>query len=199
MDMDLRLLAISGSRRRDSLNRRLLAAAAGILRDAGVEVTILDWERISLPLFDGDLESECGPPAAAVQLKRLIASHDGLIIASPEYNGSITPLLKNAIDWASRPGGPNAVFRDRPVALLAASPGGLGGKRGLVHLREVLGNLGAWVLPGQYALGKAGTAFEPGTEQLLPEHLRSVTAVTDGLLAAADRPENASVETRRRA
>ncbi len=184
-DMQPTILGISGSRRHDSVNRRLLAAAGRILADAGACFTQLDWDRMSLPLYDGDLEKECGLPAAAVRLKRLIASHDGLLIASPEYNGSITPLLKNAIDWASRPGTPSAVFRDKPVALLAASPGGLGGLRALYHLRDVLTNLGALVLPRQYALGRAGTAFGPEDDQLHPDHREAVSSVTGALLGAA--------------
>lgn len=178
------ILGISGSRRHESVNRRLLAAAGRIVTEAGAGFTQLDWERMPLPLYDGELEQRCGMPAAAVRLKRLIASHDGLLIASPEYNGSITPLLKNAIDWASRPGTPNAVFRDKPVGLLAASPGGLGGLRALYHLRDVLTNLGALVLPRQYALGRAGTAFGPDNE-LHPDDREAVASVTGALLDTA--------------
>lgn len=197
--MEPRILGISGSRRRDSVNRRLLKAAGRIVIEAGAGFTQVDWERMPLPLYDGDLESECGLPAAAVRLKRLIASHDGLLIASPEYNGSVTPLLKNAIDWASRPGAPSAVFRDKPVALLAASPGGRGGLRALYHLRDVLTNLGALVLPRQYALGNAGTAFDPDDGQLNPDHREAVSSVAGALLSAAAPTEGTPVLNRRRA
>lgn len=196
IDMRIKILGISGSRRHDSVNRRLLAAAGRIVTNAGAQFTQLNWERMPLPLYDGDLEQECGVPAAAVRLKRLIASHDGVLIASPEYNGSVTPLLKNAIDWASRPGTPSAVFRDKPVALLAASPGGLGGLRALDHLRDVLTNLGAQVLPLQYALGKAGTAFGPDNE-LHPDHREAVASVTGALLGAAGPTEGAPALNRR--
>lgn len=180
--MGARILGISGSRRRGSFNAQLLAAAAAELARRGAAVTTLDWDQVSLPLYDGDLEGECGPPAAAVRFKRLIADHDGLLIAAPEYNGSITPLLKNAIDWASRPGGPDRVFRTRPVALLSASPGRLGGCRGLNHLRDVLGNMGADVLPGQFSLGKAGQILAYGP--LPAEVAHSLAAVTGDLVEA---------------
>ena len=188
-----RILAISGSRRHDSINRRLLAEAVETAEAAGAIVTVLDWDRFVLPLYDGDLEAECGPPAAAVRFRRLVAGNDGLLIATPEYNASVTPLLKNAIDWVSRPDHPERVFAERPVALLGASPGPSGGARGLSHLRDVLSNLGAAVLPEQFALKKALKAYDPTTGRLLPEYRRGLEAVIQPLLRASisDRESNA--------
>lgn len=115
------------------------------------------------PIHDGDLEAGAGLPANALRLKPLIASHDALIIASPEYNASIAPLLKNAIDWASRPGDgaqPANPFAGRFALLMSASPGALGGLRGLAHLRAVLEQLGTWLLPQSFALVVAHQAFD---------------------------------------
>ena len=117
-----------------------------------------------LPLFDQDLEAEHGMPDMATKLKKLFIDHDGLLIASPEYNSSITAVLKNAIDWVSRPapGEPSLVaFRGKVATLMSASPGVPGGLRGLVHVRSILGNIGAIVLPDQIAVAKAQEAFQP--------------------------------------
>ena len=127
-----------------------------------------------LPLYDGDLESRDGLPTNAAKLKRLFLDHDGLMIASPEYNSSITPLLKNTIDWVSRPAdgeGPLAAYKNKVAVLMAASPGGLGGLRGLVHVRAILQNIGVIVLPDQRAVSGAGNAFDE-TGQLKDEKLR---------------------------
>jgi NAD(P)H-dependent FMN reductase len=127
-----------------------------------VETTIIDLRDYPLPLFDQDLEAAEGPPAAATKLKSLFMDHDGLLITSPEYNSSITPLLKNVIDWVSRRAEgeqPLAPYRGKVAAIMAASPGALGGLRGLVHLRAILGNIGVLVLPDQFALTKAADAF----------------------------------------
>ena len=117
--------------------------AADAARDAGAEVTLIDLRDLPLPLFDGDLEDKQGLPENAKKLKALLRAHDGLLISSPEYNSSITGVLKNAIDWASRAETddepPLVCFRGKVAALLSASPGALGGLRGLVHLRAILG------------------------------------------------------------
>lgn len=156
------ILAFAGSARAASVNKQLVALAAAAARDAGAEVTLLDPADQRLPLYDGDLEERQGLPPEVVALKQLMRAHDGFLIACPEYNSSITPLLKNMIDWASRaaPGEPPLVcFRGKTAALLAASPGNLGGLRGLVHVRAILGNIGVFVVPGQVALPAAHEAF----------------------------------------
>jgi chromate reductase len=112
-----------------------------------------------MPLFDQDLESASGMPEQTARLKQLMIDHDGLLLACPEYNSSITAVLKNAIDWTSR-GQPNLeAYRGKAAALLSASPGSLGGLRGLVHVRAILGNIGVLVLPDQLAISKAHEAF----------------------------------------
>lgn len=157
-----KILAFAGSTRTDSYNKKLVQIAANGAKQAGAQVTYLDLRDLPLPLFDEDLEAREGPPANARRLKELFISHDGLLIASPEYNGSLTAVLKNAIDWASRPAegeAPLAAFADKVAAIMSASPGALGGLRGLVHLRAILGGIRVLVLPDQVAVGKAYDAF----------------------------------------
>src|SRR5713226_9713094 len=159
-----RILAFASSIRRESFNKKLVAIAAQGARDAGAEVTLIDLRDFPLPLFDQDLEAEQGMPENGKKLKKLFIDHDGLLISSPEYNSSITAVLKNAIDWVSRPapGEPSLVgFRNKVATLMSASPGALGGLRGLVHVRSILGNIGVIVLPDQIALAKAHEAIQP--------------------------------------
>lgn len=158
-----RILAFGGSLRRDSFNQKLAAVAAAGAREAGAEVTLIALRDFPLPVFDQDLEDADGMPAAAKALKQLFREHDGLLIAAPEYNSSLTAALKNALDWVSRAETddepPLAAFTGKTAALCAASPGALGGLRGLVHVRAILGNIGVTVLPDQVAVSKAHEAF----------------------------------------
>ena len=157
-----RILVFAGSTRRDSFNRKLAALAAGMCRDLGAEVTLLELADYPLPLFSQDLEAEEGLPANAVELKRLFGENDGLVLACPEYNGSLTPLLKNTIDWISRRTGdepPLAAYRGKTAVLLSASPGALGGLRGLVHVRAILSGIGVLVLPAQVTVSNAFKAY----------------------------------------
>jgi chromate reductase len=159
-----RILAFAGSLRRESLNKKLVAIAAKGARDAGAEVTLIDLKDFPLPVFDQDLEAEQGMPENGKKLKKLFIDHEGFLVASPEYNSSITAVLKNALDWVSRPapGEPSLVaFRGKVATLMSASPGALGGLRGLVHVRSILGNIGVIVLPDQIAVAKAHEAFQP--------------------------------------
>lgn len=156
------ILAFAGSTRTDSLNKKLVAVAAASAGAAGTEVTVVDLRDLPMPLYDGDLETQEGLPAGARKFKELLLAHQGLLIASPEYNSSISAVLKNAIDWASRPQPgeePLACFKGKVAGLLAASPGALGGLRGLVHLRAILGNIGVIVVPEQAAISNAHEAF----------------------------------------
>lgn len=158
-----RILAFAGSLRRESFNMKLARAAARAAEDAGVPVTILDLREYPLPIYDQDLEQGSGAPDEVQALKRLFLEHAGFLIASPEHNSSISAALKNVIDWVSRPADgepPLAAFRGKAAALLAASPGALGGLRGLVHIRSILGNLGVILSPNQYAMGAAHMAFD---------------------------------------
>lgn len=163
-----RILAFGGSLRRDSYNQKLAAIAAAGAREAGAEVTVISLRDFPMPVFDEDLEAASGKPEAAAKLKALFREHDGLLIASPEYNSSVTAALKNAIDWVSRGDSDDepalSALEGKTAILCAASPGGLGGLRGLVHLRSILGNIGITVLPDQVAVGTAYKAFaEDGT------------------------------------
>ena len=165
MTNSAKILAFAGSARQASFNKQLVKIAAAGASAAGADVTYLDLRDLPLPLFDQDLADRDGLPDNALQLKALMKSHQGFLIACPEYNSSITPLLKNAIDWASRaePGeAPLALscFRDKVAAIMATSPGGLGGLRGLVHVRAILESIGTLVLPDQKAIPNAYQAFD---------------------------------------
>ena len=164
-----KILAFSGSIRRDSWNRKLIRVAADATRAAGGDVTLIDLADYPLPLYDGDLEDRDGVPDNALRLKALFKEHDALLIASPEYNSSMPPLLKNTIDWISREwqGESGLVpYRSKVAAILAASPGTFGGMRMLPHLRQILNTLGVLVLPGQFSLPHADTAFDAETGAL---------------------------------
>lgn len=157
-----KILAFAGSARAESYNQLLVRVAAAAATKAGAEVTLLNLKDYPLPLFDEDLERE-GTPENATKLKQLFLDHDGLLIACPEYNSSITPLLKNTIDWVSRPveGEPRlAAYVGKVATLMSASPGGLGGLRGLVHVRSILSSIGVIVLSDQVAIPNAHEAFD---------------------------------------
>ncbi len=159
-----KVLVFAGSTRRDSHNKKLARVAADAARAAGAEVTRIDLAELPMPLYDGDLEAREGVPPNARKFKDLMKAHQGLLIASPEYNSSISGVLKNTIDWASRqePGEPPlACFHNKVAGLMAASPGALGGLRGLITLRSILGNISVLVVPEQLAVSKANDAFTP--------------------------------------
>ena len=139
--MTPRILGFAGSTRRESFNQKLVQSAAKGAREAGAEVTLIDLKDFPLPPFDQDLEAEQGMPDNGAKLKKLFIDHDGLLIASPEYNSSVTAVLKNTIDWVSRPAPgepPLVAFKGKVATLMSASPGALGGLRGLVHVRSIL-------------------------------------------------------------
>jgi chromate reductase len=172
-----RILAFASSTRRESFNKKLVAIAAQGAREAGAEVMLIDLKDFALPLFDQDLEAEQGMPENGTKLKKLFVDHDGLLIASPEHNSSFPAVLKNAIDWVSRPApgeAPLVGFKGKVATLMSTSPGALGGLRGLVHVRSILGNLGVIVLPDQIAVGKAHEAFQPDGSLMDPKRQASV-------------------------
>lgn len=162
--MPTRILAFSGSGRTGSFNSALLKIAIKGARAAGANVTELSLRDYAMPLFDGDLEAKEGLPEGAKRLQQVFLQHDALLIACPEYNSSITPLLKNTIDWVSRPA-PNvpslSAYDGKVAGLVAASPGALGGLRGLFHVRDILLNIRVSVLPAPFmiAVPKAHEAF----------------------------------------
>jgi NAD(P)H-dependent FMN reductase len=179
-----KILAFAGSTRIDSYNKKLVKIAAAGAKVAGAEVTYIDLRDLPLPLFDEDLEAQEGLPANARTFKDLLISHQGLLIASPEYNSSLTAVLKNAIDWASRPApneAPLAAFAGKVASIMSASPGTLGGLRGLVHLRSILGNIKVLVLPDQIALPKAYEAFNADGTLKDPKQQESIEKLGDGL------------------
>ncbi|HSB70157.1 MAG TPA: NAD(P)H-dependent oxidoreductase [Candidatus Methylomirabilis sp.] len=156
------ILAFAGSTRSESYNKRLIRIAAAGAKEAGAEVTLIDLRDYPLPLYDADLEASEGLPANARKLKILFLAHRGLLISAPEYNSSITPVLKNTIDWVSRPvpnEAPLACFDGKVASLMSASPGALGGLRGLVTVRSILQNIKVIVLPDQVAVPRAADAF----------------------------------------
>ncbi len=156
-----RILCFAGSNRSGSFNFSLAGAMAKQLSLMELEVNLISLQDYALPLFDQDEEAASGLPENAVRLSELLASHDGVFIASPEYNSSVTPLLKNTIDWISRvPAQGRHPFRDPVYAIGGASPGALGGMRSLQHLRQILVTLGAHVLPDQVSVGGATSAYD---------------------------------------
>jgi chromate reductase len=178
--MTPRILAFAGSTRRESFNKKLVQHAVKGAREAGAEVTLLDLKDFPLPLFDQDLEAEQGIPDNGTKLKKFFIDHNGLLIASPEYNSSISAVLKNTIDWVSRPAPgepPLVAFRGKVAALMSTSPGALGGLRGLVHIRSILGNIGVIVLPDQIAVAKAHEAFKPDGSLTDPKQQEGIEAL----------------------
>jgi NAD(P)H-dependent FMN reductase len=160
-----RLLFFAGSARAGSHNKRLADLAHRIALANGVESVFVDLKDYPMPIYNGDVEAEQGPPEAARKFKALLGEYQGVFIASPEYNASITPLLKNTLDWVTRVRAKGEsgleVFRSRVFAISGASPGYYGGMRSLLQLREILAiGLGATVIPQQIALPRAHEAFD---------------------------------------
>ncbi|MCB1277124.1 NAD(P)H-dependent oxidoreductase [Prosthecobacter sp.] len=180
-----KILAFAGSTRTASFNKLLVRFAADAARAAGAEVTVVDLRDYPLPLFDGDMEDHEGIPENGKKLKTLFREHDGFLIASPEYNSSITAVLKNTLDWVSRSETDDEpaliAYRGKAAALLSASPGALGGLRGLVHVRAILGNMGVVVLPEQAAVPKAHEAFDVGGRLKDERTARQVTGAAKSL------------------
>jgi len=154
----MKILVMAGSARLGSIHRKLAREALVELRAAGVDATLADLRDYPMPIYDGDLEADGGLPAGAKALKELARGSDGFVIATPEYNGSYPALLKNALDWISRPEpgeGPLEVFNGKLAGILAASPGPGGGKRVLKQLRELLGMMRLRVIPEELSFPKA--------------------------------------------
>lgn len=188
MTARLRVLVFAGSARNESLNRKLAAAAARAAREQGADVTHIELRDYPLPLYDGDYETNHGTPPAVADLRALCKHHDVWLIASPDYNRSIAPLLKNVIDWVSRPvAGEDyvACFKGRTVGIMASSPGSSGGSRGLPHLRDVLTHLGANVFDEQFTLPYGHSAFAPNGELLETTRIEQLQAFVAMVLGAA--------------
>ena len=179
----IRILAFSGSARRESLNKKLLAVTVAAVRAGGGEVTLIDLTDFPLPLYNGDLEDADGLPANAVKLIGLIQQHPALLIASPEYNSMFTPLLKNTIDWCTR--GEDNPFTGKVAAVVSASPGQFGGVRSMTLARQLLLHLGCHVVPAQCFLPKAHEAFDEQGALKEARNQKSVQSLATELLRTA--------------
>jgi NAD(P)H-dependent FMN reductase len=162
-DTTPKILVFAGSLRTDSWNHKLAVAASKGAEAAGAVVTVIRLREFQLPLYDQEIEDHQGLPESCLKLKELFKAHHGFIVGCPEYNSSISGVLKNTIDWISRPRegeAPLECFDRKVIGLTAASPGGLGGIRGLPVERTLFGHIKAIVLPDQFALAKAHEAFD---------------------------------------
>lgn len=172
-----KILAFAGSLRKDSLNKKLIKIAVQGAREAGADVTLIDLKDYPLPTYDQDIEDSQGLPENALKLKDLMLTHDGFLLSCPEYNSSMSAVFKNVIDWTSRKAKEDEVylccFIDKPVALMSASPGQLGGLRGLVHVRAMFGNIFSYVIPQQKTIPQADKAFDAN------ENLKDAKAQAD--------------------
>ncbi len=180
-----RILAFAASARRDSLNRKFLALAVKAVRKAGGEVTLLDLNDFVLPLYNGDLEDAQGLPPNAEKLIGLVAGHDALLVASPEYNSMFTPLLKNTLDWCTRADA--NPFEGKVAAVISASPGMYGGVRSLQLAQQLLLKLGCHVVPGQCVLPHADKAFGAQGRPVDPRTSKPVQAMAAKLVLTATR------------
>lgn len=183
-----RIVAFAGSTREGSFNRRLLRIAVQAARAAGADVLTIDLRDLALPLYDGDFESAHGLPQTARRFKQLLADADALLIASPEYNSSVSAVLKNAIDWASRPEPdepPLIAFRGKMAALMSASTGYFGGWRGLTQLRWILSNIGVLVLPTMVTVPNADKAFDADGTFTDPKRHAAIQDLAASLVALA--------------
>ena len=187
----LKILVIPGSLRTGSLNARLAAAAAHQFAQAGAEVTRISLADFPLPIYDGDLQSKSGVPKSAINLKRMIGAHHGVLIVTPEYNASVPPLVKNTIDWVSRVHDANEargqVFRGRAFAIAAASESRLGGTRSLAALRLILTACHAMVIPNQLALSFAGQAYDDMDRLKHPADIDALNALVRQLIDISQR------------
>jgi chromate reductase, NAD(P)H dehydrogenase (quinone) len=195
------ILIFAGSSREQSFNRKLAKEAARLVEEAGARAAYIELQDLNIPLYNADLEAR-GTPRDVIALKVLMHQHAGWIIASPEYNGSYTALLKSTIDWASSPAKAGAEcsddeaqnwksgtkpFAGKVVGLLSASPGMMGGLRSLDHLAPLLRNLQCWLTPQQFALGKAGDAFDAQGHLKDEATVQKVKAVVDQVIFGAKR------------
>jgi NAD(P)H-dependent FMN reductase len=187
----LKILVIPGSLRSGSLNARLAAAVAHELVQSGTEVTRISLSDFPLPIYDGDLQAKSGVPKHAVNLKRMIGAHHGVLIVTPEYNASVPALVKNTIDWISRVQDPHEtrgqVFRERVFAIAAASGNRLGGTRALAALRLILTACHAAVVPNQLALSFADQAYDEMDHLKHPADIEALKALVRQLIDHSQR------------
>jgi len=187
----LKILVIPGSLRTGSLNARLAAAAAYQFAQAGADVTRISLGDFPLPIYDGDLQTKSGVPKNAINLKRMISAHHGVLVVTPEYNSSVPALVKNTIDWVSRVQDTHEirgqVFRERPFAIAAASESRLGGTRSLAALRLILTACHAIVIPNQLALSFASEAYDDMDRLKHPADIEALGALVRQLIDVSQR------------
>ncbi|MBA4075416.1 MAG: NADPH-dependent FMN reductase [Cyanobacteria bacterium PR.023] len=167
-----KILCFAGSLRADSVNKKLVKIAMQGAKAAGAEVTYIDLKDYPMPIYDEDIETTSGLPENAVKLKELFLAHNGLLMATPEYNSSVSAVWKNTIDWVSRSANGEPMlhcYTGKVAAIMSASPGQLGGLRGLTHVRSILENIQVMVLPDQFALPMAYSAFAVDETKLVDE------------------------------
>lgn len=173
---DIKILAFAGSLREHSYNKRVLKTAIKGAEKAGATVTCIDLRDYPMPLYNADEQEKDGFPEYALAFQRLLSEHQGLLIATPEYNGSLPGSLKNAIDWASRPNDnfpKSRVFPGKFAAIISSSPGSFGGVRALPHLRAVLTSVGVYVLPSEIAVPQAGDKFNGNGSEMIDEKMKA--------------------------
>lgn len=163
LSADVNVLAFAGSTREDSVNKKLVAEAASLAEQMGANVTVIDLRDYPMPLYDGDLDENEGIPENAKLLRQLMIQSQTILISSPDYNGSVSGVLKNTIDWATRSeksGASREAFKGKKFALMSASPSVSGGAKGLTHLKDIIQNIGGTVIPQQVTVPKAYDAFD---------------------------------------
>jgi NAD(P)H-dependent FMN reductase len=197
-----KILAFAGSLRENSYNKRVLKTAIGGAEKAGAEVTFIDLRDFAMPIYDADIQENEGFPENAEKLQQILLAHDGLLIASPEYNASLPAALKNAIDWTSRANGDiklGQVFKGKVAAIMTASPGAFGGIRCLAHLRDVLTILLVNTLPTEIAVGKVHEMFDGDKSEMTDEKMKSILENLGKSLADMLRKTHGEVEVYRSA
>jgi chromate reductase, NAD(P)H dehydrogenase (quinone) len=197
--MPINILAFSGSTRANSVNQKLLDIACAAATAAGARVVSLRLADYPMPFYDAELEQSGGLPRATRKFQQLLAQSDALLIASPEYNGGYTAVMKNTLDWSSRPdasGRPGIqLFSNKPVAILSASPGPLGGVRGQTGLRMVLEKLGALAIPQSFALGLSHDAFDSENQLKDKNFEAQVRAVGEALVDVSAKLRRPTIES----
>jgi len=187
--MTSKLLFLAGSTRKDSINKKLAKTASEIAEGMTAQITYIDLKDFDMPIYNGDLEETSGLPENAQKLKQLFIDHDGFCLSCPEYNGTFTPVLLNALTWMSRPNGDKGGldgYKGKTCALLSASPGGLGGLRGLVDVRKMLSGIGVHVIPNQLAVGGAYGKFDNNGAITDEDEKKKLTAVMEAFVKTSN-------------
>lgn len=196
--MSPKVLAFTGSLRRNSYSGRALRVVAESARRAGAEVSVIDLNDFPMPLYNGDAHAAEGFPETAERLQKILLAHDGLIVASPEYNASLPAGLKNAIDWTSRANGElklGECFKGKTAAIITASPGSFGGIRCLSHLRDVLTLLLVNVLPTEIAVSKVNELFDGDAAEMKDGAMKKILEDLGASLVERLRKMSGATET----